>query len=678
MSALSTALAPELFPANEMLPALLAASPAGVLLLLPVHGLGGEVADFSFAYLNPAAQRHLGLAAQPIGTVLQLYPQLLGGGRFAFLREALAATHPGPLERSYPAQPGLPSYQLTAQRVGQGLLVSFVAGPPVQSHPAAEAALRESQGREQATRAEAERQRRQWEQLFRRAPAAICIFGGPEWVYEFVNPGYQAMFPGRELLGKRLVDALPEVAGQPLMNILRHVYDTGETFEGKAVLVPLARTSNGPIENIYFDLTYQARYNDEGQIDGFVTYAYDVTEQVLARRQREQYEAKLHHLYEQAPVAIAIFRGPQYVIELANPAACAIWGRTPQQALGQPLFELLPEAAGQGFEQLLSSVMETGVPYVAHELPSYIDRHGRRDKVYWNFVYQPLAEAGGTITGVTVVATEVTDQVLARRQVQRLNEELATKSEELATINEELFATNEELNTANHQLTRTNADLDAFLHTTSHDLSNPVATITNLLLAVRRELPLGGTSSQLPALLDLLQEATERLQHTLRQFTDVSRLQTAREPAAAPVPLAQVLRQVLHELEATLAHTGAQLEVLVPEVVTVALPEKNLRSIFYNLLSNALKFRHPERPPRIRISYWPQQEYQGISVQDNGLGLNAQQARQFAMFQRQHPHLEGSGVGLYIVNKILENVGGSLDVQSQPGQGSIFSVYFRR
>jgi len=282
----------------------------------------------------------------------------------------------------------------------------------------------------QAIRSEAERQRRQWEQLFLRAPAAICIFDGPDWVYEFVNPGYQAMFPGRALLGKRLVDALPEVADQPLMQILHGVYNTGEPFEGREVLVPLARTEGGPVEDIYFDLTYLARYNDQGQIDGFITYAYDVTQQVLARREREQRQQQLHELFEQAPVAIAIFRGPRYVIELANPTVCALWGRTPAQAVGKPLFDLLPETADQGFEQLLDRVMATGEPYVAHELPATIDRHGQRETVYWNFVYQPLRGSDGRTTAVTVVSTEVTEQVRARRQLEQLNQELEARVQE--------------------------------------------------------------------------------------------------------------------------------------------------------------------------------------------------------------------------------------------------------
>ena len=99
--------------------------------------------------------------------------------------------------------------------------------------------------------------------------------------------------------------------------------------------------------------------------------------------------------FEQAPVAFAVFRGANYVIELANAAVCALWGRTAGQALGTPLLELLPEAVGQGFEELLDGVRATGVPHVARELPSKIDRGGAVVTVHQNFVYQALRGSDG-------------------------------------------------------------------------------------------------------------------------------------------------------------------------------------------------------------------------------------------------------------------------------------------
>jgi len=828
---------------------LLTASLTGIALYSPIRGTDGTVVDFTIDLLNPAAQRILGQPARPSGTYLQHYPHTLETGVFAFHQQAFESGEPAQLEVNYQGDSLDNYFQLSAQRVGQGLLVSFTDTADQPRSPV-ETALRAAQAAEQAARAEAEaeratlrstleqapvaiallegpahvvtfanadmallwgrplgpllnrahfealpdlagqgfeaifaevyhtgrpyhlreqfvhidrvgtgqlvpgyfhivyqplyaaqggitgiiasatevteqvqarqqvqqlneelaaineelrarnekyqlantalvasqhqqrllnqeleafnqdlearvttrtqeaqQQRGRLEQLVMTAPLAICVFDGPEWVYQLVNPRYQQLFPGRELLGRRLVDALPELVDQPLLDILHRVYDTGVPFESQAVLVPLACTPAGPLEDIYFDLTYQARYDAAGRIDGFVTFATDVTAQVLARQLRETQQQQLRDLFEQVPVAIAIFRGPQHVIELANPAACALWDRTPQQSVGTPLFELVPEGAGQGFEQLLDGVMATGEPYVAHELPSLIDRHGQRETAYWSFVNQPLREGPGPITAVTSVAVDVTDQVRARQQVQQLNEAL------LAT---------------NRQLTRTNADLDNFVYTASHDLKAPISNIEGLLRLLENRLPPElRTHGGLLPVLARMHESVQRFTRTLGHLTEVSKLQQEFARPAAPTAVAPLLEDVRQDLQPLLAATGGQLRVDLTECPTLVLSEKNLRSILYNLVSNALKYHQPGRPPVVRISCRSEGPHRVLRVQDNGVGLDEeQQAKLFRLFQRLHTHVDGSGVGLYMVKKMVENAGGTLTVQSRPGDGSTFTAHF--
>jgi PAS domain S-box-containing protein len=523
----------------------------------------------------------------------------------------------------------------------------------------------------ETARAETERQRRQFEELFMRAPAAICILNGPDWVYEFVNPGYQQMFYGRQLLGLPLLEALPELAGQPLLDILRTVYTHGETFEGKEVLVPLARTADGPIEDIYFDLTYQARYNEQGHIDGLVTYAYDVTEQVLARRQREVQQAHFRKVFEQAPVAIFVLHGPAYILEVVNPAMRELLGPPMAELLGRPYFEAVPELANQGYPEMLAEVWRTGQPFVAQEQPAKLARHQPSETGYFTFVYQPLYDAQGHTTDIMCVAIDITEQVYARQQVQTLNEELAA-------INEELQASNEELNETNTQLTRTNVDLDNFIYTASHDLKAPIANIEGLLLALQQELPAAGLVGQVPTMLHLMQAAIERFGRTIWHLTEVSSLQKAHAQPATQVSLARVVEDVQLDLTPLVVQTNARVLVDVAEGTILLFSEKNLRSVVYNLLSNALKYSHPDRAPVVRITSWAQGAYQALEVQDNGLGLDLAQgeAKLFAMFQRLHTHVEGTGIGLYMVKKIVENAGGRIEVRSVPEQGSVFTVYF--
>ena len=500
-------------------------------------------------------------------------------------------------------------------------------------------------------------------QIFEQTPALVALLRAPGHRFEYVNPAYQALFPGRQLVGLDMAEVAPETQEQGFVALLDHVYQTGETYFGTDLPFARAATADQPAHTAYFNFTYQA-YRENGQIVGISIFAFDVTEQVRARRERDRQQRQLHELFEQAPVAIAIFRGPQYLIELANPAVCTIWGRTPQQAVGTPLFELLPEAAGQGFEQLLDGVMATGVPYVAHELPSYIHREGRRDLVYWNFVYQPLADSTGRNTGVTVVATEVSEQVQARQRVQSLNKELQ--------------AANDELQESNQQLTRTNVDLDTFVYTASHDLKAPITNIESIALALRAALPPAVQQDELVThLLHLLEQTVTRFQATITQLTDLSKLQLAHAGPAEPVHLAAVIESVRLDLAPVIDAAAAQLTVEVAPELMVSFSPANLRSIVYNLLSNAVKYRAPDRAAQVLVRATRTGPGVVLEVQDNGLGLNEhQKQRLFGLFQRLHTHVEGTGVGLYITKRLVENGGGTITVHSQVASGTTFTVTF--
>ena len=99
----------------------------------------------------------------------------------------------------------------------------------------------------------------------------------------------------------------------------------------------------------------------------------------------------------------------------------------------------------------------------------------------------------------------------------------------------------------------------------------------------------------------------------------------------------------------------------------------------YNLISNAIKYRSQERKAFVKISCREEPVFLILEVADNGLGLTpTNEKKMFSMFKRFHSHVEGSGIGLYMVKKIIENAGGRIEVQSKLGQGSTFSVYFRK
>jgi len=145
------------------------------------------------------------------------------------------------------------------------------------------AVLENTQEELRASQAHTSQERDRLMQFFMQAPAGICILEGKEFIFEMVNPLYQQLFPGRELLGRTILEVLPELDGNPIIEILREVMQTGVTYRGIDVLIPMSRTDGGDVEDRYFDLTYQARFDEEEQIVGILAFAIEVT----ARKREE-------------------------------------------------------------------------------------------------------------------------------------------------------------------------------------------------------------------------------------------------------------------------------------------------------------------------------------------------------------------------------------------------------
>ncbi|WP_324671161.1 ATP-binding protein [Hymenobacter sp. GOD-10R] len=237
----------------------------------------------------------------------------------------------------------------------------------------------------------------------------------------------------------------------------------------------------------------------------------------------------------------------------------------------------------------------------------------------------------------------------------------------------------QQLRANNEQLVRVNVDLDNFIYTASHDLKAPITNIEGLVYELQDQLPKEGELGQTVApLLSMMQEAVARFQRTLSHLSDVIKLQKEHHQPATQVDLSAIIQDVQLDLQPLIKQTSAQVKVDVTACPAVSFSSKNLRSVVYNLLSNAVKYRHPQRTAQVHLRCYQTEGYVVLEVQDNGLGLNKeQQAELFQMFRRFHVGIEGSGIGLYMVKRMVENGGGMLTVSSEAGVGSIFSVYFR-
>jgi signal transduction histidine kinase len=134
------------------------------------------------------------------------------------------------------------------------------------------------------------------DEIFRLAPASMAIWRGPDLRLEHINPGYEALFPGMNLLGKRPLEAFPEMADQQLPRLLEHVYETGEPHVGRETLVRHRRREGGPIEKRYYDFAYLRMYAPDGKPYGVFDWAIDVTERVMARHALMERQRELEHV----------------------------------------------------------------------------------------------------------------------------------------------------------------------------------------------------------------------------------------------------------------------------------------------------------------------------------------------------------------------------------------------
>ena len=133
-------------------------------------------------------------------------------------------------------------------------------------------------------------------------------------------------------------------------------------------------------------------------------------------------EKRFSNILSQSLMAIAILKSPEMIVNFANEAIIDIWGKG-KNVIGKPLVEVLPEIKNQVFPQLLTDVYNTGVHFASNEIKCVINRNGQEEDCYFNLIYQPFRDVDDTITGVVVIATEVTEQVLAKNRVQENEEE---------------------------------------------------------------------------------------------------------------------------------------------------------------------------------------------------------------------------------------------------------------
>ncbi|WP_438024540.1 sensor histidine kinase [Sorangium sp. So ce233] len=433
----------------------------------------------------------------------------------------------------------------------------------------------------------------------------------------------------------------------------------------EAVVLPLARAGQGALQGFLVVGVSPRRALDAAYSDFFELAAGHIATtisgarayqderlraeeraELLAREQAalaeaERHRARLETLFTQAPAGICVLRGPEHVFELANPRYLELIGN--RDLLGKRLCDALPETA-PAVVPLLDRVYATGEPFFGNELPVSLQRGGEIEERYFNLIYQPIYDAAARVEGVAVLAFEVTDQVRARR-----------RAEQLA-----------------HALAITNQDLDQFAYVASHDLKAPLRGIASLSEWIEEGLA-DKMNDEARQQMRMLRGRVHRLEALIEGILSYSRAGRIRDKLSlvdVGVVVAECLELLAPPPEATLV-VGDGMPTLLAERVPV-------QQVFMHLIGNALK--HARRADAvIEIACADAGDFYDFTVKDNGPGIPPQfQERIWGIFQtlEARDKLEGTGIGLSVVKKIVETRGGKVALESEPYAGATFHVYW--
>ncbi|KQP47629.1 hypothetical protein ASF44_23430 [Pseudorhodoferax sp. Leaf274] len=416
----------------------------------------------------------------------------------------------------------------------------------------------------------------------------------------------------------------------------------------------------------------------DGQPRGFIKIARDDTVRQEAAAARAQEVERQRLSLQQMPGFVGILSGPEHRYEYVNDAYVAISGE--RDFLGRTVREVFPELAGQGFYELLDQVYATGTAYTARAMPLHLDnRTASEADRFIDFVYEPIRDASGAVSGVFAGGYDVTDQVRAQRQLAEANLGLEQRVD--ATVRH-LMAAEEALRQA--QKMEAVGQLTGGL---AHDFNNLLGGITSSLELVQRHIA-QGRIADVDRYVVAAQGAARRAAALTHRLLAFSRRQTL-DPKIVDVNLLVagledlVRRTVGPSIEVTVVGSAS----LWPTLVDAP----QLESALLNLCINA----RDAMPDGGRITIetanrWldgqaaktltmAEGQYISLSVTDTGTGMTPEvMARAFEPFFTTKPLGQGTGLGLSMIYGFAQQSGGQVRIYSEVGAGTTVSIYLAR
>ena len=252
--------------------------------------------------------------------------------------------------------------------------------------------------------------------LIEKAPVGTALFKGSEFYVEFANDVMMDFWSkDSSVIGKKLADVFQNAEQEEFYKILTEVYVTGEEFKTSGF--EIHRQTTGAVQ--YLNVSLTPLFDETAAVYAILVMSSDVTASIKSQQAITARQNELAAIFEQSPVGIAtISIEKDLVFQSANTFYGELVGRKPNELIGKPLLEALPELSGQGFDDLIREVIRTGTPYTAKEVEVELKRAEKLENIYVDLTYQINRNAAGEANAVLVVAVDVTRQVLSRREVE--------------------------------------------------------------------------------------------------------------------------------------------------------------------------------------------------------------------------------------------------------------------
>lgn len=463
--------------------------------------------------------------------------------------------------------------------------------------------------------------------IFNSSPSPIYVCAGPDSNVIYANEATLNVW-GKDasIIGMPFIEALPEIVDQPFPKLIQMVYQSGIPYHTEQDRADLP--VGDVLQTYYFKFSYLPLTDDDGKVWGVMCSATDVTELVKARREVESSQENLRSMIMQAPVAICILKSLDFIVDIANKMILEIWGTT-EKVIGKPIFEELPEAKGQGFEELLRDVYQSGVPFTADNLPLDLLRNGKMERVFLKFVYAPLRDSDGRVNAIIAVATDVTEQVLAQQKK------------------------------------------DDFIGIASHELKTPLTSLKASVQMMERLTSIE-PNNRLEKLIAQSGISVNKLAYLVEDLLNVSKLN---EGQLTLHKEDFILSNVMNECCQHLRLQGSHEIILKGNTTLQVFADMHrIDQVVVNLVNNAVKYA--PNSGEIHIIIEKTDAFAKVSVRDFGPGIPENKLphlfKRYYRVDSSGHQISGLGLGLYISNEIIEKHGGQMGVESKFGEGSTF------